>query len=59
MGRNNILDIEKEYEKRKMIYDYISKYPGLHNREISRKLSILLWAQILVKVSASRNKPAI
>ena len=23
-----------------MIYDYISKYPGLHNREISRKLSI-------------------
>ena len=40
MSRNNILDIEKEFEKRKMIYDYVLKYPGLHNREISRKLNI-------------------
>jgi predicted transcriptional regulator len=40
MVRNNIFGIENEFEKRKIIFDYIKKYPGSHNREISRKLNI-------------------
>jgi len=40
MNRNIIVDFENDFENRKQIYDYIMKYPGLHNREISRKLNI-------------------
>ena len=40
MEKNKILEFENEFEKRKQIYGYISKYPGLHYREISRKLNI-------------------
>jgi predicted transcriptional regulator len=36
MNGNNLLDLEK----RKRIYDYILKYPGLNSREISKKLDI-------------------
>lgn len=40
MDRDNILEPENGFNKRELIYDYILKYPGLHNREISRKLNI-------------------
>ena len=40
MGGGKILEFENGFEKRKLIYDYILEYPGLHTREISRKLNI-------------------
>lgn len=40
MNRNKIVNFENDFEKRKQIYNYIMRYPGLHNREISRKLNI-------------------
>jgi predicted transcriptional regulator len=40
MNKNKIFDFENDFEKRKLIYNYIMKFPGLHNREISRNLKI-------------------